>query len=201
LGDNRTAEGKAYTDPAHNAVYKIYDQRSDYGGGLGLVAKVQPTASGDPLITYHRGTVGEIVDKANVLTHLGTPTEIVGVTRHGEVITKQPYAKAPATPAERSANVAGLRQSLEAGPDRGGFGAQPVEIASVSRHGQWMVNVSGQKYLVTDFHKGNVYKNNFGEPRPIDAVVGRVTPEDASHYSALQVEGQNLGPTSPARPF
>jgi hypothetical protein len=190
-----TLEAKAYAnrplDQDPSSIYKLYDRQADQRGtGLGLTAKME-MVNGRPVVTVRRGTIADMIDKATVLSHLGMPTEVVGVTKDGGLLTKQPFA-------HEALDAGSLKDHIEA------IGGSEVSVSGhPSLLGRFVVNIGGDYYLISDLHLGNVKGNSSGNARPIDLAVGRLSQADLNMDPELARAAANVRdvPISPKRPF
>lgn len=170
------SEGIAKKDEAQGAAYKIYQRRADGSLGLKSVFAVDPTREQSVEVRRARGDAIDVAQKAAILSHLGMPTEIVGIDRSGSFVTKQPLS------------TKGNKNNLKLNLEKSGA----VEIpwtGDVNPNGEdtFMVRVNGEPFLVNDIIEDrNSGRSNAGDSRPMDAVVGKVSPEAMTASKTLQ---------------
>jgi hypothetical protein len=187
-------EGVATTDGTF--AYKVYAARTgENGSGIGIVGRIGRTPDGFLFMEFHHGTVVDVVEKASVLSHLGMPTEIVGIVAGtNDVVTKQPLAfQAEDFPESQRTSITTELTRMH---------AVPVDMAgAASRFGNWLTNVNGRYYVISDIAPRNVLYNSKGAARLFDAVVCRVSEADFAQHPELQDARHQVEPLTPDKPF
>jgi hypothetical protein len=188
-------EGVATTDGTF--VYKVYSPRADgSGSGIGITGRLERTPDGFLGMKFVRGTVADVVEKASVLSHMGMPTEVVGIIGStGEVVTKQPLAfqANELPPGQRTTNIRSELARMHA--------AIVPMAGNQSQSGNWLTNVNGRYYVISDINPRNVLYNSQGAARPFDVVVCPVSEADFAQHPELQDVRHQVEPLSPDKPF
>jgi hypothetical protein len=157
-------EVRVFADTAHGVVYKVYSEGKS--GSLGLRLTIDP-ADGHPVMDT--GNDAHIAQKAWVINELGgTPTEIVGYTRQGEVVVKQPLGATDATwqpwAVNREARLVTIPESVL--PRHKGMGDL------------YLSHIDGHDVIVGDLHAGNYIGDTLAN--------GRLTPADLDRAPVLR---------------
>jgi len=137
-----------------------------------------------------------------VLSHLGLPTETHGVIGStGETVTKQSLAydeselkdQLPAGTTLSPSQIKGQLAQMGA-----------VRVATTDRnseYGNWMVNVRGKYYLISDVNRRNVLYNSRGQARLFDIAVCPLTESDFAENPELEQVRHSVRPLTPDKPF
>lgn len=110
-----------------------------------------------------RGTIRSWLERATLLSKLGTPTEIVGITTEGVLVIKQPNAPAWQWNSPQ----------LDAELDRLGAIKMPV-LPGVNFGGEYLFTIDGKPWLAMDADGPNIRADSNGKPRFIDPVFAPV---------------------------
>lgn len=157
------AEGAVFQSNNDQFAYKLY---IPYNRGIGATLGIVELR-GEVAAKAKPGSVLDLLDRIRIHNAIGgAPTEILGMTPEGVIVTKQPWG------AERSEDVSGAIQ-------RGAI----VEVSdkAIARPTDTVRNfvtvVDGEPYLVSDVRGDNLRTDRSGNPRPIDMLVGKLDTE------------------------
>jgi hypothetical protein len=145
----------AYRARNAEVVYKVFGISPR--GEMGSVHIPQTQPDGTVNMVARSGTFDEMLAKVEATNRMGgVPTEIVGVTKDGELIVKQPYSP----DSNEYEFPVQMNQS----------GAVQVPYSMTFRSGWriWIVSIDGRPMLVTDLLHGNFRPDSRGNDRVSD---------------------------------
>ena len=153
-------EGKVYADAIkEDVVYKVWKNHA-------VEAAVEINRDGKIILAKRPARIMDIFRRISVSNRLGlAPTEIVGVTRESNVVTKMPFAQATGDldTVQHQADISKAR----AVPDK------------ILLHGGkvLLAYTNGRFYLVSDINRGNLLMDIQGRTRMHDSLVSEISQE------------------------
>jgi len=188
------AEGGAFVDKKQGVVYKVYRPKrngleGDGPEGIGLTNKlvVRSPATrekwlSDMTAVARYGDIQELVDRIRVVNAIGsTPTEILGMSEEGFLVTKQPLGYSSVNDPRMDdkfieASIHGTEKELVREKEMG-LVRVPVELIQNKYDSSivyWVTKVNGKPYLLTDIRRSNIIGDRYRRARANDIIVGEI---------------------------